>query len=149
LIRAGRRLGLVDPPPAPEAGNVEAVGPQAGPGRWIVSLTMRDRRRAAARARRRAARGAIVLCDRYPVMELAVDRSRDAADVPRPDVVIALRITPEVAIQRRPDADPRLLHARAREVMDATWGPDAVVIDATRPFDDVLREAKSEIWSRL
>jgi hypothetical protein len=63
--------------------------------------------------------------------------------------VIALRVTPEVAIRRRPDADPRLLHARAREVMDATWGPGVAVIDATRPFDDVLREAKHEIWSRM
>jgi hypothetical protein len=58
-------------------------------------------------------------------------------------------VTPDAAMRRRPDADPRMLEARAREVIDASWGPDVVVIDANLPFDDVLREAKHEIWSRL
>jgi thymidylate kinase len=149
LIHAGRRLGLVDAPPHAQAGDVRPSAPAQGLRRRMVVLTMRDRRRAAARARRLADGGGIVLCDRYPVSELSVDRLGDDDELPRPDLVIALRVTPEVAMRRRPDADRRMLEARAREVMDATWGPDVVVIDATLPFDDVLREAKHEIWSRL
>ena len=149
LIHAGRRLGLVDAPARAEEGSVTPSGPPRGLRRGIELLTMRDRRRAAAEARRLAARGSIVLCDRYPVSELAVDRSRNDGDIPRPDIVIALHVTPEVAMRRRPEADPRMLDARAREVLDATWGPDVVVIDATLPANDVLREAKHVIWSRL
>jgi thymidylate kinase len=148
LIHTGRRLGLVDAPPAAKAGDVTPPPPR-GLRRGMVVLTMRDRRRAAARARRLAADGAIVLCDRYPVSELSVDRPRADAELPRPDLVLALRVTPDAAMRRRPDADPRMLEARAREVIDASWGPDVVVIDANLPFDDVLREAKHEIWSRL
>jgi thymidylate kinase len=148
LLHAGRRLGLVGTPPKVGESTVMPIAPPGGPQRWLVVLTMHDRRRAVARARRLAARGTIVLCDRYPISELSVDR-RDADDIPRPDLVIALRVTPEVAIRRRPDADPRMLDARAREVIGADWGRDVVVIDATLPLEDVLRDVKSEIWSRL
>ena len=130
----------------------------------------RARRRATDRAHRLAARGAIVLCDRYPVPELATDgprlmsatepgpgliracrsiESRRYAGIRRPDVTVVLRVDPAVAAARRPGDHAEKIRARAREVLDAPWPPATVRIDACLPADEVLATLKAELWKRL
>jgi thymidylate kinase len=168
-IHVGRLIGVAG------AGTPVSVGskvmPAARPWRaWalIGMLTTRDRLRAAKRAQHLASRGSVVICDRYPLPQISVDGPRAGAPgadglsrrlatidrryharIPSPDIVIVLAVTPDVAMRRRPEADPRVIDARAREVLDAAWSADVVVIDATQPFDAVLRDVKLGLWSRL
>jgi len=109
-----------------------------------------------------------VICDRYPLPELAVDGPRGvnrpgdrlarslleletrAQDrIPPPDLVVVLQVPPEVARERRPDADPDVIEARAREILDARWGAGVRVVDASGPRDQVLREVALAVWESL
>jgi thymidylate kinase len=138
-------------------------------------LIARDRYRAYVRARRAAARGKLVLCDRFPlpgVMEMdgalsARMRLEHNASWPvrrlvsleqhyyrqlmDPDVLIVLRVHPEVAVERKRGEEPEgFVRPRAEEVWNLSWAETpAVVIDANQPQDRVLAEVKNAIWSRL
>jgi thymidylate kinase len=137
-------------------------------------LTARDRYRAYVRSRRLAANGWIVVCDRYPLDKIklmdgpqlaSIGRSsglgrvqRRLADLERryyqhiapPDILLVLRVGPDIAAQRRPEEDPEVVRARCREVWDLDWDPvQASVIDATLPKAQVLSDAKSLVWSSL
>ncbi len=170
-VHLGRRLGIA-PEPAPTSDTPGVVPTARSGGTWLLSgaLTARDRRRAAARAHRLASRGRVVICDRYPLPQITVDGPRAAgstlpdrgvsrrlveidrwlyASIPPPDVVVVLRVSPEVAARRRPEADLRVIEARAGEVRDAAWGTDVAIVDADRPKDVVLLDVKAGVWSRL
>lgn len=137
-------------------------------------LTARDRYRAYVRARRLAANGWIVICDRYPLDEIklmdgpqlaSIERSsgfgrvqRRLAELERryyqhvapPDILLVLKVGPDTAAQRRPEEDPEVVRARCREVWDLDWTRiPAAVIDATLPKAQVLSHAKSLVWSSL
>lgn len=141
---------------------------------WMITsaLNARDRYRASVRARMAASRGAIVLSDRYPLPDLLrMDGPRDSEEtvsqltgwrrrlasierryygrVPKPDVVIALRVDPEVAARRRPSDNPATIMDRARQIGEADWPVGASVIDANKPAADVLVEIQKRLWSRL
>lgn len=140
---------------------------------WEV-LTARDRYRTYRRARRSASNGAIVVCDRFPLPEIKLmdgavsarmadpsrwsslvkylaDREKSFyARITYPDVLIVLRVDPDVAFQRRREAPEAILRLRSEEVRGIDWrGTPAVVIDAGRPKADVLSEIRSVVWSRL
>jgi O-antigen/teichoic acid export membrane protein/thymidylate kinase len=141
---------------------------------WEV-LTARDRYRTYRRARRLAARGAIVLCDRFPLAEItqmdgAVTArisdparyggwARRMASLERryydrigdPDVLIVLRVHPDVAVERRRGLEPETsVRPRSEEIWALDWsGTDAVVVDAGAPIERVLSEVKGAMWSRL
>lgn len=140
---------------------------------WEV-LTARDRSRAYRCARRAASNGAIVVCDRFPLpqvrqMDGAVSAGmRDPARHGRlvavlaererryyerialPDVLVVLRVQPDVAVQRRREAPEDLLRRRSEEIWGIDWSDTpAIVIDAGRPRDEVLARVRAEVWSRL
>lgn len=140
---------------------------------WEV-LTARDRYRAYRRARRSASNGALVVCDRFPLPEirhmdgavsagmadpsrwsglvkyLAVRERSYYARIAYPDVLIVLRVDPDVAVQRRREAPEAILRLRSEEVWGTDWRETpAVVIDAGRPKAEVLSEIRSVVWSRL
>jgi thymidylate kinase len=140
---------------------------------WEV-LTARDRYRAYRRARRAASNGALVICDRFPLAEirhmdgavsaamaepshrgrlvayLADREKRFYAGIAYPDLLIVLRVDPDVAVMRRREAPEAILRLRSGEVWDFDWSrTPAVVIDATRPKEQVLSEVRSVVWSRL
>jgi hypothetical protein len=171
-----RRLGLlpgtaasVDPrtaTPADFPGNAWAV--------WHL-LTARDRLREYRTARRVADNGGIVVSDRWPLPQirlmdgprttwiedfsdsgdgisgrLARAERRLYADIAPPDVLIVLRLDPEIAVARRLDEDSGYVRARNTEVYEVDWlGTDAVVVDASLPPEAVLAEIRQAIWSRL
>jgi thymidylate kinase len=67
-----------------------------------------------------------------------------------PDVLVVLRLEPEVAVARRTDEDADFVRTRNREVWEADWAATAAhVVDASRPADDVLAEVKSVVWAAL
>ena len=137
---------------------------------WATVLAIEKRRKLTA-AHRGAARGAVVVADRYPQDQLPsfndgplLPRLRAAPDWLRrfearsyalarrlpPDLVIRLDATPDVLARREPDMDRAVLLARTEAVKQLVFpNVPLVAIDATAPLDDVIRRAKREIWRRL
>ncbi len=121
-----------------------------------------DRLRSARRAHRWARDGAIVISDRYPlpwidVMDWCRIGSGWAARFERgiyrrmgePDIPIVLRVTPDIAVGRRPEQDPGFVHRRAEAVAEASWPPDFSVVDADLPQTAVHDRVRTLVWSRL
>jgi thymidylate kinase len=138
-------------------------------------LTARDRYRTYRRARRLASNGSIVLCDRYPLPQVSLmdgavtARMKDPArwgrwarslatlerrnydQISSPDILIVLRLDPDVAVERKRGFEPESsVRPRSEEIWRMEWGgTPAIVIDAASSKDKVLSEVRSVIWSRL
>ena len=136
-------------------------------------MKARDRCREYARARRRADRGAIVICDRFPLPQLtlmdAPVSSRFAPHENRlarfltgleshyygqilyPDVLIVLKVDPAIPVRRKADVEAAdHVQPRSEEIWRADWdATPALVVDAGRPADEVLAEIKSLVWARI
>jgi thymidylate kinase len=141
---------------------------------WNV-LTARDRYLAYRHARRWVIGGGLVVSDRMPLSQLrTMDGCRTSwllgsarlgylarrlvalemsyyAKIEPPDVLIVLRVDPAIAVQRRVEEDdPGSVRERAGEIFDIDWaGTPAVVIDASRPRDEVASTIRQIVWSRL
>jgi hypothetical protein len=137
---------------------------------WATVLSVEKRLKLAA-AHRGAARGLVVVTDRYPQDRLAsfndgplLPRLRGvpvwlrrfeasayavARQVP-PDLVIKLQATPEVIAAREPDMDRAVIEARVADLLALDFpGSRVVTIDATRPLDEVVAQARREVWRLL
>jgi thymidylate kinase len=138
-------------------------------------MTSHDRYRAYVRVRRRAGKGALVICDRFPLpritlmdgpvsARLPLERVRAAVvrrltdaerhyyrQVLAPDVLVVLRVHPDIAVERkRGEEDPVFVRPRVEEVWSIDWADaHAVVVDASRLPNEVFAEIRSAIWSRL
>lgn len=140
---------------------------------WLV-CTARDRYLTYRGARRFAIEGGLVLCDRYPhprltSMEVPLIASRAAprADgrlvrfmirlerryhrsIALPELLVVLKVDPEIAVQRKWDESPESVRARSAEIWNIDWRESgAHVIDASQPEDVVARELKALVWSTL
>jgi thymidylate kinase len=141
---------------------------------WEV-LTARDRSRTYRRARRSASNGQIVICDRYPLPQVSgmdgavtarttdpgrwgglaralAAREKGYYDRIRyPDILIVLRVHPDIAVQRKAGVEPEsTVRPRSEEIWQVDWtDTPAIVLDAGAPRDEVLSEIKSIIWSRV
>jgi len=140
---------------------------------WLL-CTARDRRHAYGAARRFATQGGLVLCDRYPhprlrSMEapLIASRTVDGPDnrlvqamieveqryhgsIAPPELLVVLRVDPEIAVQRKTEERPESVRARGAEVWNIDWrDSQAHVVDASQPEDAVARELKALVWSTL
>ena len=140
---------------------------------FAVALA-RDRYSAARKARATAVNGGLVVCDRFPLPELAlmdaprVERllgrnaggglARRLAErerryyraIGRPDVLIVLRLDPDVAVARKPEESAEFVRGRQREIWETDWSrASAHVVDASRSKEDVLDTIKSIVWSEL
>jgi thymidylate kinase len=152
--------------------------PQDFPGNtWALwhLFTARDRLRAYKRARREADTGGLVVSDRWPLKEIALmdgprttwvlrtperfsaltrriatAEQRVYAQIAPPDVLVVLRIDPEVAVARRTDEESTYVRARNTEVRDVDWSrTQAVVVDAGLPPETVLDAVRRTVWERL
>jgi len=134
----------------------------------------RDRYRLYLKARRFALAGGVALCERYPVPQnyqlagprlepfearltrnplgrllLALER-RYYRHILAPDVLIVLRIDPELAVQRKTTEPADYVRARAHVVGSADWsGSGARIVEAGRPLAEVIEDLKVVIWSEL
>lgn len=139
---------------------------------WHV-LTARDRHLEYRRARRAVGAGWVAVCDRFPLPGI------DSMDAPRttslpglerrplarrlaaremayydqmlpPDVLLVLRVRPEVAAARRRDEESDFVRRRAAALLDVDWsGTDAVVIDAEAPLESVHAQIRDAVWAAL
>jgi len=175
-VEIGRRAGLLSRSPA---STHQVTGDSSGSARNLALLTWhalmaKDRRRAYLEARRFTGRGGLVVSDRFPLPQISlmdggrtakmVDQFREGtlarylADFERrhyarmllPDVLIVLRVDPEIAVARKVEEDPDFVRARSSEVWQADWSDSpAEVIDAGQPKEMVLRDIKRHVWARL
>ncbi len=175
-LKLGRLLGLWEFRKSPIRYTVngeETVFP-GFPALLREVCTAHDRYRAYAKARRTAAKGGLVICDRYPLAQIKLmedlepdlvfnngPKTRLVTFLVRlgqgyhrrimpPEILIVLRVDPQVAVLRKTNEQAESVRARCQEVWEADWRLiPAHVIDASRPKAEVLSELKSHIWSRL
>ena len=138
------------------------------------ALLARDRFLVYRLARRAANRGNIVLCDRYPLPQIAgIDygvieklagphcgtwiehikkfESRWYSKILPPDMTFVLRLPPELAVSRKVDEDASFVRVRNQAIwsLQQEEFPEAIFVDAERPAEEVLDSVKSRIWQEL
>lgn len=139
-----------------------------------VACTARDRYRLYRRVARRAAAGALVICERYPTPENAqlagpshcqgvgLDAESSLATwvrhqearwyklIARPDLELVLRVDPETAVRRKTDEPEDYVRRRAHIMWNTDWSaPRIRVLDAGRPLESVAAELRARIWEAL
>ena len=174
-ILVARRVGLLPdwlpnyPTPAQHRGRF--------PGHaWLLwqLVTAADRRRQHRRVRALAGRGAVVLCDRFPLEQVTLmdgmrtrwiptaglptlTRRLIAAEqrayraIAPPDLLLVLRVDPATAVARKRGVDPaEFVRTRSTEVFTTDWAAtDAIVLDASQPAGRVLAQARAAVWAEL
>jgi thymidylate kinase len=143
---------------------------------WLIRevCTARDRFLTYINARRLATNGGLVICDRYPLAEVKI---MDGPQVNRvtnsikpnklirtlaglenkyyqqimlPDLLIVLRVSPEISAQRKTDETAESVRSRAGEIWNVDWSTaPAHIIDASKGRDEVLSDIMALIWSNL
>lgn len=147
----------------------------------------RDRYGTYIKARRLAAKGRLVILDRFPLPEIQIMDGAQAEQFIRrlqqglrakqfltpklesrfakflinleesyydqialPELLIVLRVNPQIAVQRKTDEDAISVEKRSTEIWQLNWETtDAHVIDASKSKAEVAAELKTLIWSRL
>lgn len=156
---------------------------------WLLRevCKSRDRYRTYLKARRTAARGGLVILDRFPhpqiklmdgpqaqrfINQLTKEPQSKQFTSPHPasklvkslikleksyyrqttppELLITLKVDPEIAVQRKTDEDPISVRERSTEIWELNWAnTDAHVIDASKSKKEVLSELKTIIWLEL
>ncbi len=143
---------------------------------WMIRevCKARDRYLTYVKAKRFANRGGIVICDRYPLPQIKlmdgptcmqiinggkINRlARRLAEIEEkyywpirlPEMVIVLKVNPEIAVQRKTDENSVDVRIRSTEIWDIDWQHTGVkIIDASRSQVEVISSVKSLIWSNL
>jgi thymidylate kinase len=136
--------------------------------------TARDRYRLYVSASRTAAAGGIAICERFPIEQnraLAgpcLDRApygertgglatamrrletRYYRRILEPELIVVLRLDPEVAVRRKTTEPAEYVRDRARVVWDTDWDTTrARVVDADRPLARVVADLKHLIWTAV
>lgn len=128
------------------------------------------RRRALAEARRLARGGSMVVIDRFPQAEVAGiydgPRLQDGNSfgwaaraemkgfaglaAHKPDLLVKLVVSPEVAHARKPDHSLSSIERKCAITRDLRFdGIEVVAIDADQPLEQVMLEAKRAIWHHM
>ena len=140
---------------------------------WLA-CNARDRFRLYRKARRAANAGTIVISDRYPhpllismdvpqIARLTDEGARSRlvrrliqieegyhCPIVLPELVIVLRLKPEVAAARKTDEPYEYVLERSGEVWDVDWSESGLsVVDASQAPAEVVRRVKELIWSSL
>jgi thymidylate kinase len=144
---------------------------------WFIrsACTARDRYLTYVRARRLSSNGGLVLCDRFsfpgflatdgPQCKQAIASLGKASwfhhflarleisyyeQIKPPDLLIVLKVKPEVAIQRKRDESEISVQARSAEVWELDWKKkSAFVIDASPQREEVVSQVRSLVWAHL
>jgi hypothetical protein len=67
-----------------------------------------------------------------------------------PELLMVLRLDPEIAVQRKTGDDATTVRERSKEISSVNWkNTNAHVIDSSKPKADVLTEVKALVWSEL
>ncbi len=170
-----RAVGLL--PTAWATVDPRTATPEEFPGNaWALwhLFTARDRLRTYRQARRCADNGGIAISDRWPLPQIALmdgprttwilrwperfsatsrwiarTEQRLYSHIAPPDVLVVLRLAPEIAVARRWEEDGAPVRARNAEVLSADWsGTNASIVDAARTREEVLAEVRRVIWEQ-
>jgi thymidylate kinase len=153
----------------------ESLKPHGIP--WFIRAvcTARDRYLTYLQARRLSSNGSLVLCDRYSLPSfMNMDGPQCAGatqagkipdglisflsrleafyyqQIKLPDLIIVLKLNPEVAVQRKSDETEESVRARSTEVWELDWEKiHAQMLDARQSREEVLSAARQLIWSNL
>jgi thymidylate kinase len=137
---------------------------------WALAVALEKRQKLVS-AQRAAARGFVVVSDRYPQNEIAdfndgslLHRVPQCPDWLRrfeasiyalagraaPDLVIKLHVGPETVTRREPDMSLAVIRNRIAKLNDLTFSSARILsIDATKPIAEVHRLAKRAVWDIL
>ena len=146
--------------------------PQLCKALWQFCVA-RDRYHAARKIRRQAGAGRILICDRWPLPDvISMDgpqilqrggtplnplieslgrlENRWLRSIGTPDVLIVLKLDPEISVRRKPEEDPDFVRSRGLEVWTTNWSDTgARVINAAEPLESVLPQVKALVWNAL
>ena len=69
----------------------------------------------------------------------------------KPDINIFLQIDHQTALSRKPDHDINILIKKEEVLNDIidNYGVNFITIDATLPLQEVISEAKNNIWKKI
>lgn len=156
---------------------------------WLLRevCRARDRYWTYVKARRFAAKGGLVILDRFPLSQIRLMDGPQAdrfigelMDGPQadqflsphrgsrltktlvnleesyyhqiapPELLIVLRVDPEIAVQRKTEEEATFVRERSREIWGLNWEHTEVHrIDASQSKSDVLKQLKALVWSTL
>jgi thymidylate kinase len=144
---------------------------------WFVRAvcTARDRALTYLRARRFSTNGGLVLCDRYSLSGIlqmdgpqcgqalsnlerpsrlrAFLAEREAAyyrSIQSPDLLIVLKLDPEIAVQRKTDESAVSVRARSSEVWGLGWEAfSGFEVDASGSRQETLARVQALLWEHL
>lgn len=172
ILKIGTLLRLY-----PFEGDVYEESLQAHGTPWFIRAvcTARDRYLTYIEARKFSSNGNLVLCDRYsfpgfmkmdgPQCEDALAGSKNTnwliqflvnkeksyyQQIRLPDLLIVLKVDPEIAVQRKVEETETSVRARSSEVWGLDWKKlSAFEVDANRSREDALSEVKAIVWEHL
>jgi thymidylate kinase len=144
---------------------------------WFIRTvcTARDRYLTYIQARRFSSNGSLVLCDRYPFpgfmkmdgpqCEYAITNSKKTnwflkfltnqeksyyQQIELPDLLVVLKVDPEIAVQRKAEETEMSVRARSTEVWELDWEKlSAFEINANRSKEETLSQVKTLVWEHL
>lgn len=153
----------------------ESLQPHGYP--WFIRTvcTARDRYLTYVQARRFSSNGSLVICDRYPLpgfmkmdgpqCEIAIANSEKTnwflefltskekhyyQQIKLPDLLVVLKVAPDIAVQRKVDETETSVRARSSEVWGLDWVKlSAFEVDANRSREEVLSQVKAIVWEHL
>jgi thymidylate kinase len=153
----------------------ESLQPHGYP--WFIRAvcTARDRYLTYIKARRFSSSRGLVFCDRYPFpgflkmdgpqcksamisskktnwfLELLINKEESYyRQIKLPDLVIVLKVDPEIAVQRKSDETEVSVRARSSEVWELDWrGNSAFIIDASLQREEVISRVRALVWAHL
>ncbi|HKO98096.1 MAG TPA: hypothetical protein VJU86_13955 [Pyrinomonadaceae bacterium] len=140
--------------------------------RWVCAA--RDRHRIYLKARHFVARGGIAICDRYLVRGISLmdgpnieetmrgaklnvlSKALKDAETKRyqliqePDLLLILRVDPEIAVRRKTDEREQHVRPRSQEIWEKDWSNTrAHVIDAGKSAAEVLADLRTKVWRHI
>jgi len=144
---------------------------------WFIRTvcTARDRYLTYIQARRFSSNGNLVFCDRYPLpgfmkmdgpqcgnalanlkktnwfLKLLTDMEKSYyQQIKPPDLLIVLKVDPEIAVQRKVEETEISVRARSTEVWELDWEKlSAFEINANRSKGEALSQIKTLVWEHL
>jgi thymidylate kinase len=143
---------------------------------WLIRevCTAHDRYLVYKSGRRFATNGGLVLCDRFPIPAIKIMDGPQVERVTRdiksnrvisflarleekyyrqillPDLLITLRVDPEISVQRKTEETPDSVRSRASEIWNVDWSKTpAHIVDASKSKTEVLSDLEALIWSWL
>jgi thymidylate kinase len=172
----GRSLGLYPFVKEGSEPSLDTTSPLFPGYPWLIRevCTARDRYLEYKRARGFASNGGLVICDRFPLLQikimdgyqvervteglsrktfisfLATLEHRDYQQIMLPDLLIVLRVDPEICVQRKTDETPDSVRSRSQEIWNLDWHETpAYIVDASRPKSQVFSDVLNLAWSHL